>query len=70
MLLPGSFSGKINSPRPDLGPDPRKRISLAIFIRLQATVFKAPLNSTRASWAARASNLFGALMNGNPVGIF
>jgi len=29
---PGSFSGKINSPKPDLGPDPKNLISLAIYI--------------------------------------
>ena len=61
MLLPGSFSGRDNSPRPHRGPEPRKRISLAIFIRLQAITFRAPCNSTIASWAANASNLFGAL---------
>lgn len=49
MLLPGSFSGRMSSPSPERGPEPRKRISLAIFIRLHATVFIAPLSSTRAS---------------------
>lgn len=66
ILLPGSFSGKISSPRPERGPEPRKRISFAIFIRLQAEVFMAPLSSTKASWAARASNLFGAVTKGKP----
>lgn len=66
ILLPGSFSGKISSPRPERGPDPRKRMSFAIFIRLQAVVFMAPLSSTKASWAARASNLFGAVTKGKP----
>ena len=46
---PGSFSGKDNSPRPLLGPDPRNLISLAIFMIEQATVFKLPCNSTKAS---------------------
>lgn len=68
MLLPGSFSGRMSSPSPERGPEPRKRISLAIFIRLHATVFIAPLSSTRASWAARASNLFGAVTKGKPTG--
>jgi hypothetical protein len=27
---PGSFSGRISSPRPERGPEPRKRMSLAI----------------------------------------
>ena len=61
ILLPGSFSGKRSSPRPHLGPDPKKRISLAIFITLHATTFNCPLISTIASCAAKASNLFGAL---------
>jgi hypothetical protein len=33
MLLPGSFSGSCSSPRPQRGPLPRKRMSLATFIR-------------------------------------
>jgi hypothetical protein len=28
---PGSFSGKLNSPRPQRGPEPSQRMSLAIF---------------------------------------
>ena len=28
--LPGSFSGRINSPRPQRGPEPRYRMSFAI----------------------------------------
>lgn len=69
MLLPGSFSGSDNSPNPHLGPDPKNLMSLAIFIILQATVFKAPETSTKASWAARASNLFGAVTKGSSVKI-
>jgi len=60
---PGSFSGRLNSPNPLLGPDPRNLMSFAIFMMEQATVFKDPCNSTRASWAARASNLLGAVVN-------
>ena len=30
MELPGSFSGKLNSPKPHLGPDARNLISLDI----------------------------------------
>lgn len=67
MLEPGSFSGRMSSPRPERGPEPRKRMSLAIFIMLTDTVFKAPLSSTSASWAARASNLFGAVTKGRPA---
>ena len=32
MLLPGSFSGSCSSPRPQRGPEPRKRTSLATFM--------------------------------------
>ena len=67
MLLPGSFSGRMSSPSPQRGPEPRRRRSLAIFIRLQATVLRAPLTWTRASLLARASNLLGAVTNGKPM---
>ena len=67
MLLPGSFSGRKSSPRPLRGPEPRRRRSLAIFIRLHATVLRAPLTCTRASLHASASNLLGAVTNGNPT---
>jgi hypothetical protein len=56
MLLPGSFSGRDSSPNPQRGPDPRYRISLAIFISEHATTFRAPWASNNASWVARASN--------------
>jgi hypothetical protein len=49
MLLPGSFSGKLSSPRPQRGPDPRYRISFAIFISEHASTLRAPCASTRAS---------------------
>jgi hypothetical protein len=42
MDEPGSFSGKLSSPSPDRGPDPKNLISLAIFIIEQATVFSDP----------------------------
>ena len=67
MLLPGSFSGKLSSPKPLLGPDPKNLISLAIFIKETAKVFKAPDKKTRASLEARASNLLGAETKSNPV---
>ena len=56
ILLPGSFSGKLSSPRPHRGPEPRYRISLAIFINETAITLRAPWASTNASWEARASN--------------
>jgi hypothetical protein len=39
---PGSFAGKIISPNPHRGPEPKKRISFAIFIRATAKTFKKP----------------------------
>src|SRR6266436_5552128 len=67
MDEPGSFAGKINSPKPQRGPEPNQRTSLAIFINAHARVFNAPLANTNASCAANAANLFGALTNGNLV---
>src|SRR5206468_2196041 len=49
------------------GPEPSHRMSLAIFIRLTATVRSAPLASTSASWAAWASKWFFASCNGQRV---
>ena len=66
---PGSFSGSESSPRPQRGPDPKNRISLAIFIRETANVFKAPLKNTNASFEAKASNLFVAVTNEYPVSL-
>uniref|UniRef100_A0A6B0UU20 Putative secreted protein n=1 Tax=Ixodes ricinus TaxID=34613 RepID=A0A6B0UU20_IXORI len=67
MLLPGSFSGSESSPNPHRGPEPRKRMSLAIFMRLQAMTLRDPDTSTMASFDARASNLLGAVTKGSPV---
>ena len=64
---PGSFSGSDSSPSPERGPDPSRRMSLAILNRLAATVFNAPWVNTMASCAASASNLLGAEVNGRPV---
>ena len=65
--LPGSFSGIVISPRPERGPLASQRTSLAIFISAAASAFSAPCRFTSASFAASASNLFGALTNGKPV---
>ena len=43
---PGSFSGRISSPRPARGPDASHRMSLAIFISDTASVRTAPLANT------------------------
>ena len=49
MEEPGSLAGKINSPKPQRGPDPNQRKSLAIFMFVQAKVFKVPLAMVIAS---------------------
>ena len=58
--LPGSFSGSLSSPRPQRGPEPSRRMSLAILMQAVAMTLSAPDSSTIASWAASAANLFGA----------
>ncbi len=55
MLLPGWRAGRTISPMPAMGPLFIQRKSLAIFIRLTATVFSCPLSSTAASGALRLS---------------
>ena len=65
--LPGSFSGRLNSPSPQRGPEASQRISLAIFMSATASVFKPPCAATRPSCAASAANLLSALVNGSPV---
>ena len=46
---PGSFSGSWISPNPDLGPDPKSLMSLAILKSDEAVVFNDPENSNSAS---------------------
>ena len=53
--LPFWSSGSAISARPARGPEPIKRMSLAIFVSDTATVFSAPDASTSASRAAVAS---------------
>ncbi len=67
MEEPGSFSGRDSSPRPQRGPEARNLRSLAIFMSEHAMTLSAPDTSTMASWAARASNLLGAVTKGRPV---
>ena len=64
---PGSFSGRLSSPSPLRGPEPSQRRSSAILMSEAARVRRAPLVMTRASWAARAANLLGAVTKGSPV---
>ena len=65
--LPGSFAGMRISPIPQRGPDASQRTSLAIFMQAAASCLSAPLAATKASWLARAANLFGALTNWWPL---
>src|SRR3546814_8293098 len=67
--LPGSFSGRRSSPRPQRGPEPSSRRSLAILVRLTASTLSAPESSTIVSWVASASNLLGAVAKGRPVAV-
>ncbi len=64
---PGSFSGRLSSPKPERGPEPISRMSLAILNSDTATVLSAPWANTKASLPASASNLFGALTKGSLV---
>ena len=64
---PGSFEGKINSPYPALGPDPKNLISFAIFIRHTAVVFNVPEKFTISSCAANAANLLAEDLKGSFV---
>ena len=43
---PGSFSGRLSSPKPDLGPEDRNLVSFANFIKVLAIVPVIPLRST------------------------
>ncbi len=53
--LPGWTSGSVSSPIPQRGPQPSRRMSLAILARLTAMVFRLPLAATQASRVAAAS---------------
>ena len=52
---------------PERGPEANIRTSLAILFNETASCFKAPCVSTMASFAANASNLLAAVINGCPV---
>ena len=65
--LPGSFSGSFSSPRPQRGPEPSRRMSLAILVSDTARTLSAPDSSTNVSCAASASNLLGAVSKGRRV---
>ncbi len=65
--LPGSFSGRISSPMPDLGPELRNLISLAILNKLTETLFKIPWKFTSSSEHDKAWNLLVAAVNLYPV---
>ena len=65
--LPGSFSGSLSSPRPQRGPEPSRRMSLAILVSATAITLRTPDSSTSVSWAASSANLFGAEVKGSCV---
>ena len=67
MEEPGSFSGSFSSPRPQRGPEPSQRMSLATFISATATPRRAADVRTIASSEPWAMNLLGAVTNGLPV---
>ena len=58
MDEPGWTGGKINSPKPDLGPEPNHLISFAILWSDTANVFNDPDKWTILSWVAWASKWF------------
>ena len=64
---PGSFSGRISSPKPARGPQAARRMSSAIFISETASARRAPDSRTSASCAPCAAKRFGAGTNGRPV---
>ena len=49
MEEPGSLAGSASSPKPQRGPEPSQRMSLAIFISEAASVLSAPEAATMAS---------------------
>ena len=67
MLEPGWMAGSVISPSPQRGPLFMSRTSLAIFIRLAATLLSAPLAQHAPSCAPCASKWFGASAKCVPV---
>jgi hypothetical protein len=57
MLDPGSFSGIVSSPKPDLGPDERNLTSLEILKRTEAKFDKVADNWTKLLISDKATNL-------------
>ena len=56
---PGSFSGRINSPKPERGPEPRNRMSLAILNRSAASALSAPWANTQRAVRGQRFELVG-----------
>ena len=61
------MAGIVISPRPSRGPPASQRMSLAIFIRSQASAFSAPWAATISSSEVSAWNLFSAVRKGIPL---
>ena len=59
MDEPGSFSGSDSSPRPERGPEPRSRMSLAILNSETATVLMAPCDHDHRVMGGQRLELVG-----------
>ena len=64
---PGCVAGSDSSNRPQRGPEPSQRMSLAILVRLTAIVLSRACASTTQSRVDCASKWFGASANFTPV---
>ena len=66
MLEPGSFSGRLSSPSPERGPEPSQRTSLAIFMRLTASVRMAAVGRDERVVRGERRELVGGAREGQP----
>ena len=55
---PGSFAGKSNAPKPDLGPEAKNRMSFIIFWIETARILRLKEKLTNGSCVAIEENLF------------
>ena len=66
MEEPGWVAGRRNSPKPRRGPEPSKRMSLAILMRLTATVLSAPRRFDHGVLAALRFEMVGRFAQRKP----
>ena len=64
---PGWTGGNFSSPRPQRGPEPSQRTSLAIFVSAEEAAPSAPPKKTQASRPPICSKKFRAGRTGIPV---